>query len=890
MNLENLITTIDSQIPIVALEVLSPEEATIIEWLTTTVQEKLQIPVFFWNLGVNGLEQCLIASDGGLVFKPVPEYKRPAHVDPLIYVFEYIQNFDGVGVFILGDIHPFVVKNSPQLSWEILTRIKNLYHRLKPTDKRIILLGQNIQLEEALVRLIPYFEVPLPTVEQIQQHLEFYLQYLKEAATEQEECFSVVLTAVDKEALSRAALGLTLEEVSDFFRLTVKQSWTKEQGVVVDNSFIPKAVEYKTRLLSQMGIELGKPATIGFGGLDLLREWLQRLRRLFTTEARSLSLPQPKGVLLAGPPGCQPAGSKVLMADGRWKNIEDIQVGDFVLSPQKDNTMISSQVIQTVSYSDRDIYKVSMKSVPDRFYYCSDDHIIPHISLRRQRIDGKRPRSQFLNELSVKDFLKRGSYYRNKAKIFSSSAYDLLHQELTVHPYVLGCFLGNGSLRKYSSQSFYTPSITESKREVIDKMIQLGMKLGKEYVQANHNTSRYYAVKETRQQFNKLFPDGVKASTKFVPSQYKYASLEQRLWLLAGLIDTDGTNCEFGSMSQQLTADFAYLIHSIGGWARLKKETKTFNGKQFEFYRVHYAVGEIAIPTQVKYKTRKVRNIKWKNHRHRQVVVELTNTKSTVYGFTIDSESHWYVTDNWLVTHNCGKSLIAKNVADVLQLPLLQLDIASMLGSLVGESEGNVRRALKTAEAIAPCVLWIDEIEKALSGQGDSSGVSHRILGNLLTFMSECTSGVFVVATCNDPSALPSELKRKGRFDENFFVDLPTLPERVQILKIHLQRFGITVEDEYVEAIASSTAKFSGAELETLASEAALLAFDEGRPQQVSLGDLEVCRQTITPLAVQDALAVERMRDWAKTARAASSAIADKPTQSLRTARFRNLN
>jgi len=237
-----------------------------------------------------------------------------------------------------------------------------------------------------------------------------------------------------------------------------------------------------------------------------------------------------------------------------------------------------------------------------------------------------------------------------------------------------------------------------------------------------------------------------------------------------------------------------------------------------------------------------------------------------------------------------GKSLLAKNIATILNLPLLQLDISSMLGSLVGESEGNIRRALKTAEAIAPCIIWMDELEKALSGTGDTSGVSQRILGNILTFMSECTAGVFVVATCNDPSALPSELKRKGRFDEMFFVDLPTEPERAQILSIHLHRFGIAIEDEYLEAIASQTDKFSGAELKTLAAEAALLAFDEGRAQQVTLGDLSKCRETITPLAVQDEAAVQRMREWAKTARAASSAIADKPTQSLKTARFRNLN
>jgi len=126
-------------------------------------------------------------------------------------------------------------------------------------------------------------------------------------------------------------------------------------------------------------------------------------------------------------------------------------------------------------------------------------------------------------------------------------------------------------------------------------------------------------------------------------------------------------------------------------------------------------------------------------------------------------------------------------------------------------------------------------------------------------------------------------------FDENFFVDLPTELERLQILNIHLQRFGIQVQPEYLEAIASSTTKFSGAELETLASEAALMAFDQGRPQQVTLADLETCTRSITPLAVQDAAAVERMQSWAKSARPASTQVEVKQ-KSIRTSRFNTNN
>ena len=115
MNLSNLLSTLDSQIPIAALDVLSPDEATIIQWLTAEANNKLSCPVFFWNLGVSTLEQCLIAADGGLVFKPVAEYKRPQHADPLLFVFDYIANFSGDGVFILGDIHSFIGKNSPHI-------------------------------------------------------------------------------------------------------------------------------------------------------------------------------------------------------------------------------------------------------------------------------------------------------------------------------------------------------------------------------------------------------------------------------------------------------------------------------------------------------------------------------------------------------------------------------------------------------------------------------------------------------------------------------------------------------------------------------------------------------------------------------------------------------
>src|SRR5581483_12214313 len=137
----------------------------------------------------------------------------------------------------------------------------------------------------------------------------------------------------------------------------------------------------------------------------------------------------------------------------------------------------------------------------------------------------------------------------------------------------------------------------------------------------------------------------------------------------------------------------------------------------------------------------------------------------------------------------CGKSLSAKAIAAQWELPLYRLDVGSILGQYVGQSEGRLRDALETADRIAPCVLWLDEIEKGLSGQNDSTGVTRRLIGQFLFWLQESTARVFLVATSNDVSSLPPELLRKGRFDEVFFVDLPDEEDRADIIRMYYQRF-----------------------------------------------------------------------------------------------------
>ena len=215
-----------------------------------------------------------------------------------------------------------------------------------------------------------------------------------------------------------------------------------------------------------------------------------------------------------------------------------------------------------------------------------------------------------------------------------------------------------------------------------------------------------------------------------------------------------------------------------------------------------------------------------------------------------------------LGVQGCGKSLAARTTAGIYGVPLLRLDFGALYNKYHGESERNLRDTLSTADVMAPCVLWIDEIEKGLStGDGDS-GTSQRVLGTFLTWLAEKKSRVFTVATANDISALPPELIRKGRFDEIFFVDLPREAIRAEILRIHLKKRGLELEEREVRALAHSSAGFSGAELEQAVVSAIYTAHAEGKPVTAA-GLLAEIRGT-KPLSTVMSERIANLRQWAE--------------------------
>jgi len=233
-----------------------------------------------------------------------------------------------------------------------------------------------------------------------------------------------------------------------------------------------------------------------------------------------------------------------------------------------------------------------------------------------------------------------------------------------------------------------------------------------------------------------------------------------------------------------------------------------------------------------------------------------------------------------LGVQGCGKSLCAKAVSNQWRLPLLRFDMGRMFGSLVGSSEENVRRAIAVAESVAPAVLWVDEIDKAFAGsQGSGAtdgGTTARVFGTFLTWLSEKTAPVFVVATANDISQLPPELLRKGRLDEIFFVDLPVREERIEVFGIHLGRRRRDPARFDLGALADASEEFSGAEIEEAINSALYVGFSAGR--DIDTGHVLGALAQTVPLARTMDEQLQRLRGWAE-GRARHASVLRAPSQ-----------
>jgi SpoVK/Ycf46/Vps4 family AAA+-type ATPase len=219
-----------------------------------------------------------------------------------------------------------------------------------------------------------------------------------------------------------------------------------------------------------------------------------------------------------------------------------------------------------------------------------------------------------------------------------------------------------------------------------------------------------------------------------------------------------------------------------------------------------------------------------------------------------------------LGVQGCGKSMCARAIAGEWRLPLVKFDTAAVYDKYVGETEKRIQKVFQVAEGLAPCVLWIDELEKVFAGSGPDSasadaGVSSRLLASFLSWMQDRKAPVFVAATCNNVTVLPPELIRKGRFDELFFVDLPNQAERKQILGIQLSKRKRNPAEFALEQIADAAQGFSGAEIESVVQTALYAAYSQ--KQALTNGHLIDAIKGTVPLSTTRAEEIAALREWA---------------------------
>jgi len=539
------------------------------------------------------------------------------------------------------------------------------------------------------------------------------------------------------------------------------------------------------------------------GGFDAFKTWLQRRKKVFTEEARDYGLPYPKGMLIVGPAGCESGDTKIRFrrgkrSSGRIYTIEDAYY-KFNMLPRKG-------------------FGRGKHRSGDQYLW-----IDPAIS------------TQCL-ALTEDGTLQ----YHEVADIVYSGVKELY--EVTAD--------SGRSIKVTSEHPFRVPDENEIGEDGFVKLMYLSV--GDEVMLRDTSSGKGRKINSRK---------GRRAiqGLEYHPFAWKNGGSSSqgyaRLVIEAEMNDLGIDDFVYILRSNKVKA--AKLNYLAGGLVVHHKDEDVTND----------ARENLEVMTKTEHDTfhgfNNMKNFRYSTVTPEKIVSIVPVGEAETYDIVMYEPYRNYLAEDFVV-HNSGKSLTAKACAAYLKLPLLRMDMGKIYRSLVGESEAAVRTALRVTEAVSPVVLWLDEIEKGMAGMAGSgdldSGVTARVVSTLLTWRQETTYPVMLVATANNVTSLPSMVYRKGRLDEVWATDLPSLKEREEIFKIHLRKRNRDPKKFGCAALAVQSENMTGAEIEACIEDAMFTAFDNGK-EVTAQNVLRSIRETI-PQAVRDDVEIKAIREW----------------------------
>lgn len=613
----------------------------------------------------------------------------------------------------------------------------------------------------------------------------------------------------EQERIVQASMGLTTIEAEAAFSKAVVENATNGTK---DTPISILVMKEKANAVKKSGILEyfeAKQTSNDIGGLENLKSWLEMRSRAFSKQAREFGLPMPRGILLVGLPGCIAEGTEIVYkrgkrCSGRTLKIEELYAKFHNIKKGNGGGPSWDQSIPTLAQS--------WDPETERMIFAEISNVVKK---------GEKPCIRITTDIAGSVELTKDHPVLTASGEFCEAGDLSVGSKLLVR----GSMLPQPGAKKKRIRATNRVSLDSLPIWYKSGSIKKVTVDGKTYTYKRQRKARLVIEAHMNgmslDEYLEVLRSGPEeaGSLKVLSSKFDVHH-----------VDEDPSNDNISNLMVMLTSKHKDLHHH-------HDESK---------FNIEY-------------------------------VKEATVTKIVDAGIheTFDISirepgPHNFSTASGIILHNCGKSLSAKAASNILGVPLIRFDIGRVFGGLVGESESNMRSAIQTAEAVGSCVLWIDEMEKAFAGMGGSGstdgGTSQRVFGNFITWMQEKTTPCFIISTVNRIETLPPELLRKGRFDETFFVGLPSETERKAIIGIHIKKYGRDIsnfDSKVLDKCVKDSKGFSGAELEEAVVTGLYAAFHQNR--DLSAEDIHRAIKETNPLSKSKEDELKAMANWAKS-------------------------